>query len=769
LRRLASAALLAALTALGIVAPAASASTLVSTAKVVIVVGATEGATSTYRSYADQAYAEAIKYTANVTKVYSPNATWAKVKAAAAGANILLYYGHGNGWPSPYTYDPTYATKDGFGLNDPTNLSDNVHKYYGEPSVATLGLAPNAIVLLGNLCYASGNSEPGNPNPTVSVAHQRIDNYAAGFLKGGAKAVIADGHGGLVSYIHGLFTTSQTIHDLWRSVPDFHNHEVSFASSRSPGYTAYSDPDTTSGGYYRSLVTTGAVTTAAVAQPINTGADPATLVVPGRAEVNPPDAPLYAAPATGDTAGDAPLLDLPEGTRLKTIAIAAPATATTPALVQVAGLDDPSIAGYTSAADLLPKDSQAPVAIGISTGTGRLSPNGDGFDDTVGIDVAFSETVSWTLDIRNSGGTIVKTVSGSSREAIASWDGLVAGIAVPDGTYSWTMRGTDAWKNGTASPTGTLIVDTARLAGSTRFATAAAISANTFEPGVPVAYVAYAFNFPDALAGAAAAGMIKGPVLLASATGSLDPATVKELTRLKPGRIVVLGGPSVISDAVAAQLAAYATSGTVTRLAGATRFATAAAISADTFAPNVDVAYVAYAFNFPDALAGAAAAGAGTHKGPVLLASSTGPLDPATAAELTRLKPARIVVLGGPSVIGDDVADELAAYSTSGTVTRLAGSTRFATAAAISANTFAPGVPVAYVAYAFNFPDALAAAAAAGTLNGPVLLASATGPLDPATAKELARLKPGKIVVLGGPSVISDLVEHALLAYQVGG
>ena len=175
--------------------------------------------------YADQAYAEAIKYTSQVTKVYSPNATWSKVKAAVAGANIVLYFGHGNGWPSPYTYDPPYTTKDGMGLNADPRLSDNVHKYYGEPSMAQLGLAPNAIVLLGNLCYASGNSEPGGAAPSVTVARQRIDNYAAGFLKGGARAVIADGHGGLVSYIRGLFTTSQTIVDLWRSVPNYHGHE----------------------------------------------------------------------------------------------------------------------------------------------------------------------------------------------------------------------------------------------------------------------------------------------------------------------------------------------------------------------------------------------------------------------------------------------------------------------------------------------------------------------------------------------------------------
>ena len=70
-----------------------------------------------YRADADRAYAEAIKYTANVVKVYSPNATWARVKAATVGASVVIYFGHGNGWPSPYTYDPKYTTKDGFGLN----------------------------------------------------------------------------------------------------------------------------------------------------------------------------------------------------------------------------------------------------------------------------------------------------------------------------------------------------------------------------------------------------------------------------------------------------------------------------------------------------------------------------------------------------------------------------------------------------------------------------------------------------------------------------
>ena len=192
-------------------------------AKVVIVVGATHGATATYRKYADAAYAEAIKYTPNVVKVYSPNATWSRVKSTAVGASVLIYFGHGNGWPSPYTYDPDYTTKDGMGLNADLNgdgkLSDYENKYYGEPYVRTLDLAPNAIVLLHHLCYASGNSEPGTRTPTTTVARQRISNYAAGFLASNAQAVLADGHRGPVDYLRRLFTTDQSIEHLWRRRP----------------------------------------------------------------------------------------------------------------------------------------------------------------------------------------------------------------------------------------------------------------------------------------------------------------------------------------------------------------------------------------------------------------------------------------------------------------------------------------------------------------------------------------------------------------------
>lgn len=96
-----------------------------------------------------------------------------------------------------------------------------------------------------------------------------------------------------------------------------------------------------------------------------------------------------------------------------------------------------------------------------------------------------------------------------------------------------------------------------RQAGPNRYATAAAVSKATYPgSGVPVAFVASGLTFPDALAGAAAAGHLGGPLLLVS-TSSIPPETASELQRLDPARIVILGGTSVVSAGVAAQLDAY--------------------------------------------------------------------------------------------------------------------------------------------------------------------------------------------------------------------
>ena len=448
-------ALAAALGSLGTAHPVQAAAAR-TPAKVVIVVGATHGATAKYRSYADAAYAEARKYTPNVVKVYSPNATWSKVKSAAVGASILIYFGHGNGWPSPYTYDPNYTTKDGMGLNADLNgdgkLSDYENKYYGEPSVKTLDLAPNAIVLLHHLCYASGNSEPGHAQPTVTVARQRISNYAAGFIASNAQAVLADGHRGPVDYIRALFTTDQTIEAMWRTAPGNNGHVSTFISTRTSGVRALMDPEGTSSGFYRSLVTHPTLTTNMVVGTVDTSRDPAALLVPGKAAVRTDGAPLFPDPATA--AVGAPESGTPQaaGTRLSVTASSGTG------LVEVEGLDDPAIHGTMRVADLTPKDSASPRVLAVDPTSAVFSPNGDDTADTLTVTSSLSETSSWRIRFRDADGATLHEVTGTGREPSGTWDGIVDGAPVGEGTYSYRIDATDAWGNA-GYKTGTIKVD----------------------------------------------------------------------------------------------------------------------------------------------------------------------------------------------------------------------------------------------------------------------------------------------------------------------
>jgi hypothetical protein len=228
-------------------------------AKVVIVVGATQGTTSAYRVDADAIAAEFSRYTSNVVKVYSPNATWSAVSKAAAGANVLVYLGHGSGYPNPYLSYEKPNGDNGMGLNASAAGSDNNTVYYGESYMAQLGLAPNAVVLLNHLCYASGNSEPGGALPTLGVAEQRVEGYASGFIRAGAKAVLADAMNNVNYFIDGLFTAHTTIDAMWKANPYFNHHLTAWASGRNIGYTAEIDPNLDNPApdgdvYYRSMV-----------------------------------------------------------------------------------------------------------------------------------------------------------------------------------------------------------------------------------------------------------------------------------------------------------------------------------------------------------------------------------------------------------------------------------------------------------------------------------------------------------------------------------
>lgn len=101
-------------------------------------------------------------------------------------------------------------------------------------------------------------------------------------------------------------------------------------------------------------------------------------------------------------------------------------------------------------------------------------------------------------------------------------------------------------------------------------------------PKTQTVFIATGANFPDALGAAAVAGASLAPVLLVT-RDAIPEETLTELQRLQPDSIVIVGGTSVVSDAVVDELEALGFAPTVTRIAGANRYDTAAELSAANF------------------------------------------------------------------------------------------------------------------------------------------------------------------------------------------
>jgi putative cell wall-binding protein len=295
-----------------------------------------------------------------------------------------------------------------------------------------------------------------------------------------------------------------------------------------------------------------------------------------------------------------------------------------------------------------------------------------------------------------------------------------------------------------------------RRAGASRIETAVALSQGAFAAGLDTVLVADGDDFPDALGAAAAAATLPGPVLLVR-TDDLPDVVVSEIRRLAPRRIVIMGGPAAVSTAVESRLADLAS--VVERAEGPDRYATSAAIARMFFPTSIAEVWVASGETFADALPGGPAV---ARLGGPLLLTQRDALPDVIADELRRLSPQRIVLLGGTAAVGDDVLAQLQAIAPT---QRVAGATRFQTAALVSRRVF-PTARNVVVASGDDFADALAAGPAAFVGMGPVLLVERDA-IPAATDEELRRLKPQTIAVAGGVAAVGQAVQDALESYDI--
>ena len=193
--------------------------------KVAFIVGPMGSQTPWNRSHADSLASQAVALGATVAKAYSPNATYAKVRAAVAGANIIVYYGHGNGFPNPYSTTLHPDRNNGWGLNTTTTHGDadswanHTLVYCGEKALegkltstdgadqrkycagGAITPAPGFVMIYIGSCYTAGGNENGRPPATNSDARAHLAYFsrpmigvlgASGYFAGHTMGIMAD-------------------------------------------------------------------------------------------------------------------------------------------------------------------------------------------------------------------------------------------------------------------------------------------------------------------------------------------------------------------------------------------------------------------------------------------------------------------------------------------------------------------------------------------------------------------------------------------------
>lgn len=263
-----------------------------------------------------------------------------------------------------------------------------------------------------------------------------------------------------------------------------------------------------------------------------------------------------------------------------------------------------------------------------------------------------------------------------------------------------------------------------RAAGETRYATMASLLPKAPWKAGRTVVLASGSNYPDALAAASLAGAYDAPIVLTEPNSlSVDAADMIE--QLSPKVIYVVGGEAAVSKAAVDTAAYYAADGCkVFRIAGDTRLETSLAIAKRVLQKSAasDTLIVATGFNYADALSISPFAFA--YKSPIFLCGSNGLSDDAVSY-ISEAGFKNAIIVGGTAVVPERVKQQLmGAGISSGSITRLAGSTRYETSAKIMSYAVNAGMNVSnvYLATGKNFPDALAAGPVAGKLLAPLLL-----------------------------------------------
>ena len=287
-----------------------------------------------------------------------------------------------------------------------------------------------------------------------------------------------------------------------------------------------------------------------------------------------------------------------------------------------------------------------------------------------------------------------------------------------------------------------------RVAGPDRVATAVAASQSAFPTGGAAGAVVLADDqsYPDALVGGPLAAHLGGPLLL-TGPDALDPRAQGEISRVLPpgGTVFLLGGAAALSASVEESVTALGY--LPVRVAGADRYATAAAVASELGDPATVLE--ASGDGFADALAAGPAAVA---RGAAILLTAGSSQAPETAGYLEDHPGDTRIAVGGPAAAADPQASR-----------SFVGPDRYSTAA-MTALAYFPAPSTIGMATGLDYPDGLVAGPYTAARGGPLLLVPSSGPLPTSVSGYLASLghPVQSVFAYGGSSALGDGVVAAV-------
>lgn len=300
-----------------------------------------------------------------------------------------------------------------------------------------------------------------------------------------------------------------------------------------------------------------------------------------------------------------------------------------------------------------------------------------------------------------------------------------------------------------------------RWYGSNRYETSA-LASRSGTPGPHDTVVLASGLHPSlALSAVPAAATVDAPVLLTS-PDRLLPVTRDELSRLQAERVILLGGTEFIHEEVAADLSRRGLA--VERVDGRDAVSTSLALLSEVTADDaVSTIFLVAHDDTHDVLAASLLALA--ELGRILLVGSQG-LTPAHLETVARIRPGKIVVVAEEGIVDNEAVTELGRYALEGAERRLSPSPVLAASEA-SLGYRPENVEVTYLASTapVSMCDAVSGAAVASLVDAPLLLVE-RDTLPEATSRELERLGPTRLVVIGGPLSVSAAVRQALARHR---